>query len=166
MIVITAFQKTCGSITHVHEQENKRRCVPTCRMGPRSLHKCIRSPPRPALCRETINRPLLSFEGNSVFITVSHDIWIQCCSELVVGADGKIPRSVTIHARGPSGQVPGSWDTVHRFREIFCVPQLTVSNDGVSSFSVCFIFHLIVQVLETMILSRGRATVTTRSSER
>ena len=64
------------------------------------------------------------------------------------------------------GQVPGSWDTVHRFREVFCVPQLTVTYDGVSSFSVCFIFHLIVQVLETMILSRGRATVTTRSSER
>ena len=58
-------------------------------------------PPRPALCRKTINRPLLSFEGNSVFITVSHDIWIQCCSELVVGADGKIPRSVTSHAVDP-----------------------------------------------------------------
>ena len=108
MIVITAFQETCGSITHVHEQENKRRCVPAWRMSPRSrIHECIRSPPRPALCRKTINHPLLSFEGNSVFITVSHDIWIQCCSELVVGADGKIPRSVTSHAVDPPDRFRG-----------------------------------------------------------
>ena len=31
------------------------------------------------------------------------------------------------------------------FGEVFCVPQLTVSNDGVSSFDVRFIFLLFVR---------------------
>ena len=89
------------------------------------------SPRRPRLCRKATHYfPFL--ESDSVFTIVSHDTGIQCCSELVVGADEKV----------------------------FCVPRLTVSNGGVSLSSARFVFHPIVRVSETMILSRGSATAT------
>ena len=124
------------------------------RPGPEDGPAVTRSSPRPRLCHKAIHYfPLL--EGNIIFIIVSYDIWVQCRSELVVSAGEKIPRSVTGRAAASSERF---WGLGHwsMFGEVFCVPRLTVSNDGFSSSNVRFVLHLIVRVLETIILGGGR----------
>ena len=78
------------------------------RPGPEDGSAVTRNSPRPRLCHKfkAIHYfPLL--EGNTVFIIVSHDIWVQCRSELVVSAGEKIPRSVTGHAAASSDRFWG-----------------------------------------------------------